>query len=237
MRFDVLTLFPDMFPGYLGQSLLHKAIQRGLVEVFIHDLRHWSSDKHQKVDDRPFGGGPGMVLRVEPVVEGVEAVQALDERPGRVVVLTPQGRRLTQTMVEELAAEPRLVLLCGRYEGFDQRVIDILHPEEISVGDFVLNGGEVAAMVIIDAVVRLVPGVLGHEDSNVDDSFSRGNRLLEFAQYTRPREYRGHQVPDVLLTGHHAEIAQWRREQSYEKTKNRRADLLDQPAPPAAEEP
>lgn len=237
MRFDVLTLFPEMFPGYLGQSLLHKAIQRGLVEVSIHDIRRWSVDKHCKVDDRPFGGGPGMILRVEPVVEAVEAVQMLGEQPGRVVMLTPQGRRLTQTIVEELAAEPRLVLLCGRYEGFDQRVIDILQPEEISVGDFVLNGGEVAAMVIIDAVVRLVPEVLGHQDSNIDDSFSRGNRWLEFAQYTRPREYRGHQVPEVLLTGHHKEIAQWRREQSYEKTKNRRADLLEEPAPPDAEEP
>lgn len=230
MRFDVLTLFPAMFPGYLGQSLLHKAIQRGLVEVGIHDLRQWAGDKHHKVDDRPFGGGPGMVLRVQPVVEGVEAIQSLDQGRGHVVALTPQGRRLTQTIVEELAAEPRLVLLCGRYEGFDQRVIDILQPDEISVGDFVLNGGEVAAMVIIDAVVRLIPGVLGHQDSSVDDSFSRGNRWLEFAQYTRPREYRGHQVPQVLLTGHHEEIAQWRREQSYQKTKTRRSDLLGEQA-------
>lgn len=237
MRFDVLTLFPDMFPGYLGQSLLHKAIQRGLVEVCIHDLRAWAGDKHHKVDDRPFGGGPGMVLRVQPVVEAVEAIQALGERPGRVILLSPQGRQLTQTIVEELAAEPRLVLLCGRYEGFDQRVIDILQPDEISVGDFVLNGGEVAAMVIVDAVVRLVPGVLGHQDSNVDDSFSRGNRWLEFAQYTRPREYRGHQVPEVLLTGHHEEIAQWRREQSYQKTKTRRSDLLDEQASSADEQP
>jgi tRNA (guanine37-N1)-methyltransferase len=237
MRFDVLTLFPGMFPGYLGQSLLHKAIQRGLVEVCIHDLRCWAGDKHHKVDDRPFGGGPGMVLRVQPVVEGVEAVQSLGERPGRVILLSPQGRRLTQTIIEELAAQPRLVLLCGRYEGFDQRVIDILQPDEISVGDFVLNGGEVAAMVIIDAVVRLVPEVLGHQDSNIDDSFSRGNRWLESAQYTRPREYRGHQVPDVLLTGHHEEIAQWRREQSYQKTRTRRSDLLDEQASSADEQP
>ena len=237
MRFDVLTLFPEVFPGYLGQSLLHKAIQRGLVEVAIHDLRGWSTDKHHKVDDRPFGGGPGMVLRVEPVVECVEAVQVLGSNPGRVVLLSPQGRRLNQKLVEELAAQRRLLLLCGRYEGFDQRVIDILRPDEISVGDYVLNGGEVAAMVVIDAVVRLVPGVLGHQDSNVDDSFSRGNRLLECAQFTRPREYRGHRVPDVLLTGHHEQIARWRREQSYEKTKNRRADLLDEPAAPDAAEP
>lgn len=235
MRFDVVTLFPDMFPGYLSQSLLYKAIQRGLVEVFVHDLRRWAGDKHQKVDDRPFGGGPGMVLRVQPVVEGVEEIQTQGEQPGRVVLLTPQGRRLTQAIVEQLTAEPRLVLLCGRYEGFDQRVIDILQPDEISVGDFVLNGGEVAAMVVVDAVVRLVPGVLGHQDSNIDDSFSRGNRWLEFAQYTRPREYRGHQVPEVLLTGHHEEIAQWRREQSYQKTRIRRADLLVE-QPPNAEE-
>jgi tRNA (guanine37-N1)-methyltransferase len=176
-------------------------------------------------------------LRVEPVVECVEAVQPQGETPGRVVLLSPQGRRLNQKVVEELAAQRRLLLLCGRYEGFDQRVIDLLHPDEISVGDYVLNGGEVAAMVVIDAVVRLVPGVLGHQDSNVDDSFSRGNRLLEFAQYTRPRVYRGHRVPDVLLTGHHEQIARWRREQSYEKTKNRRADLLDEPAAPDAAEP
>lgn len=237
MRFDVLTLFPEMFSGYLSQSLLHKAIQRGLVEVIIHDIRRWSTDRHHKVDDRPFGGGPGMILRVEPVVECVEAVQTLSEQAGRVVLLSPQGRRLNQTVVEELAGQPRLILLCGRYEGFDQRVADILVPDEISVGDYVLNGGEVAAMVVIDAVTRLVPGVLGHQDSNVDDSFSRGNRLLEFAQYTRPREYRGHCVPDVLLTGHHAEIAQWRREQSYEKTKKRRADLLDEPAESNPAEP
>lgn len=237
MRFDVLTLFPEMFPGYLGQSLLHKAIQRGLLEVAIHDIRRWSTDKHHKVDDRPFGGGPGMVMRVEPVVECVEAVQPLAASPGRIVLLTPQGRKLNQKVVEELAAQHRLLLLCGRYEGFDQRVIDILCPDEISVGDYVLSGGEVAAMVVIDAVVRLVPGVLGHQDSNVDDSFSRGNRLLEFAQYTRPREYRGHCVPDVLLTGHHEEIARWRRGQSYERTKNRRADLLDELADGDVAEP
>jgi tRNA (guanine37-N1)-methyltransferase len=235
MRFDILTLFPGMFPGYLGQSLLDKALRRRVVEIHIHDIRRWSKDKHWKVDDRPFGGGPGMVMRVEPVVESVEAVQQQGDRPGRVVLLTPQGRRLTQRVVEELAAEPRLILLCGRYEGFDQRVIDILQPDEISIGDYVLNGGEVAAMVVVDAVIRLVPGVLGHDDSNVDDSFSTGNRLLEFAQYTRPREYRGWSVPEVLLSGNHGEIAQWRQQQSYEKTKQRRADLLDEPDRPDAD--
>jgi len=236
MRFDILTLFPGVFPGYLGQSLLDKAIQRGLVEVHLHDIRQWSNDKHQKVDDRPFGGGPGMVLRVEPVVECVEAVQQQGGTMGRVVLLTPQGRRLTQAVVEELAKQQRLLLLCGRYEGFDQRVIDILQPDEISIGDYILNGGEVAAMAVVDAVIRLVPGVLGHEDSNVDDSFSCGNRFLEFAQYTRPREYRGHEVPQILLTGNHEEIARWRREQSYERTKERRADLLDETGQPSADE-
>ena len=226
MRFDVLTLFPGMFSGYLGQSLLRKAIDRGLVQVVVHDMRAWSKDKHHKVDDRPYGGGPGMVLRVEPVVECVEAVQASDLAAGYVVLLTPQGRRLGQEVVEELAAKRRVLLVCGRYEGFDQRVIDILQPDELSIGDYVVNGGEVAAMVVIDAVIRLVPGVLGDRQSLVEDSFSWGNRLLEFAQYTRPREYRGLAVPDVLLRGNHQEIARWRREQSYLRTRQRRLDLL-----------
>lgn len=228
MRFDVLTLFPDIFTGYLSQSLLNKAIDRDLVHVDVHDMRRWSTDKHQKVDDRPYGGGPGMVLCVKPVVESVEDIQKAGNTPGRVVLLTPQGRQLNQKVIEELAQEERLLLLCGRYEGFDQRVIDILQPDEISIGDFVLNGGEVAAMVVIDSVIRLIPGVLGDETSAVDDSFSEGNRQLEFAQYTRPRDFRGHVVPEVLLGGNHEEIARWRREQSYLKTRERRADLLDE---------
>jgi tRNA (guanine37-N1)-methyltransferase len=236
MRVDVLTLFPGMFSGYLGQSLLDKAIQKGLIEVHLHDIRQWSRDKHQKVDDRPFGGGPGMVMRVEPVVECVEAVQQLGAIAGRVILLTPQGRRLTQSVVEELAEEKRLVLICGRYEGFDQRVIDILRPDEISIGDYVLNGGEVAAMAIIETVMRLVPDVLGHEDSSQEDSFSRGNRLLEFAQYTRPRDYRGHEVPEILLTGNHEAIAQWRQQQTYQRTRQKRADLLDEASPGEAEQ-
>jgi tRNA (guanine37-N1)-methyltransferase len=230
MRFDVLTLFPQMFPGYLGQSLLNKAIEDGLVEVHLHDIRDWSNDKHKSVDDRPFGGGPGMVLKVEPVVECVEEMRTIAKPEGRVVLLTPQGRRLDQKVVEELVTTERLILLCGRYEGFDQRVIDILQPDEISVGDYILNGGEVAAMTVIDTVIRLVPGVLGDEKSSVDDSFSRGNRMLESAQYTRPREYRGHSVPEVLLSGNHEAIARWRREQSYLRTKQRREDLLDRPS-------
>lgn len=236
MRFDVLTLFPDIFSGYLKQSLLHKAIERGLVQVAVHDIRRWSTDKHQKVDDRPYGGGPGMVLCVEPVVESVEEIQREGDGPGRVVMLTPQGRTWNQQLVEEFSKVKRLLLLCGRYEGFDQRTVDILEPDEISIGDFVLNGGEVAAMVFIDSLIRLVPGVLGDEKSAFDDSFSEGNRLLEFAQYTRPREYRGHRVPEILLNGNHEEIARWRKEQSYLKTRKRRADLLDDTsAPPDGE--
>lgn len=227
MRFDIVTLFPAIFDGYLTQSLLDKAIVKGLVEICCHNLRDWSDDpKHHKVDDRPFGGGPGMLLQVAPTVACVEAVQALDPRPTRRLLMTPQGRRLDQPLAEDLATAERVLILCGRYEGFDQRVIDILQPEEISIGDFVLNGGEVAAMVVIDAVVRLLPGVLGDELSSFDDSFSRGNRLLEFPQYTRPREFRGHSVPDVLLSGDHARIAAWRAEQSRSRTEQRRSDLL-----------
>lgn len=227
MRFDVLTLFPGIFDGYLGQSLLKKAIEKGLVDVQRHDMRAWTRDKHHKVDDRPFGGGPGMVLKVEPVVECVEAVQQMAPSPGRLIMLSPQGRKLTQDVVKELAQRDRLLLLCGRYEGFDQRVVDILQPDEISIGDYILNGGEVAAMAIIDAIVRLVPGVLGDEQSSQDDSFSTDEGWLEFGQYTRPREYRGHVVPEVLISGNHEEIARWRKEQSYRKTRQRRADLLD----------
>lgn len=229
MRFDVLTLFPEMFSGYLGQSLLNKAIERGQVNVQLHDIRAWAKGKHLKVDDRPFGGGPGMVLMVEPVVECVEAVQQQEPEPGHVVLFTPSGRRLDQRVVEGLAQHKRLVLMCGRYEGFDQRVMEILQPEELSIGDYVLNGGEVAAMVVIDAVVRLIPGFLGDEESSIQDSFSQGNRWLEGAQYTRPREFRGHAVPDVLLSGDHEAIARWRQEQSFLKTHQRRRDLLDGP--------
>jgi tRNA (guanine37-N1)-methyltransferase len=235
MRIDVLTLFPEMFSGYVGQSLLKRAIDAGLVKIDLHDIRDWSRSKHQQVDDRPFGGGPGMVLRPEPVVESVEAVKsAVDSSdpinsPSHLIYLTPQGRKLTQTIAEELAAKPRLLLLCGRYEGIDQRAIDILQPDELSIGDYILGGGEVAAMVVIDAVVRLVPGVLGDEESNRQDSFSGDPPLLEFPQYTRPREYRGLEVPEVLLTGNHGEIARWREQQKIQRTRDRRADLLNPP--------
>jgi len=227
MRFDVLTLFPEIFSGYLTQSLLKLAIERSLVEINLHNIRDYSRDKHKCVDDRPFGGGPGMVLKPEPVVDAVEAVQTLADAPGHLVLLSPQGKKLDQPLVEQLASHPRLLLLCGRYEGFDQRVCELLRPEEVSVGDFVLNGGEVAAMVVIDAVVRLVPEVLGDEHSNRLDSFSTGNRLLEHAQYTRPREYRGLEVPEVLISGDHEQIAQWREADSLQRTRERRADLLD----------
>jgi tRNA (guanine37-N1)-methyltransferase len=241
MRFDVLTLFPAIFDGFLSQSLLKKAIDRQLLGVHLHDMRQWSNDKHNKVDDRPYGGGPGMVLRVGPVVECTEAVQAMAQPTGRLILLSPQGRRLDQTLVEELASEPRLIMLCGRYEGFDQRVSEILQPEEISLGDYILNGGEVAAMAVIEAVSRLIPGVIGDDASPAFDSFSSGNRLLDFAQYTRPRDYRGHVVPEVLLSGNHEEVARWRAEQSLHKTQTRRADLIEPqtslPGTPNANQP
>jgi tRNA (guanine37-N1)-methyltransferase len=227
MRIDVLTLFPEMFSGYLGQSLLKRAVDAGIVEVAVHNIRDWAQGKHRQVDDRPFGGGPGMVLMPEPVVDCVEAVQGQGDAPGHLVYLSPQGRPLDQRIVAELASHNRLVLLCGRYEGVDQRAIDLLEPDELSVGDFILGGGEVASMVVIDAVVRLVPGVLGDEESNKQDSFSGDPPLLEFAQYTRPREFRGMKVPDVLMSGNHEEIARWREQQKIDRTRQRRADLFD----------
>ena len=228
MRFDVLTLFPEIFSGYMTQSLLKLAIDRSLVEIKLHNIRDWCRDKHKCVDDRPFGGGPGMVIKPEPTVAAVEAVQAMEDQPGHLVLLTPQGRKLDQPLVEKLASHERLLLLCGRYEGFDQRVTDILEPDEISIGDFVLNGGEVAAMTLVDTVIRLVPGVLGDEDSSRFDSFSYGPRLLEHAQYTRPREFRGLEVPEVLLSGDHPEIASWREKNSIERTRLRRPELLNE---------
>lgn len=237
MLFDVLTLFPGLFTGFLSESLLAAAIEAGRIRVRLHNMRDWANDRHGTMDDTPAGGGPGMVLKVDRVVPCVEEVLAMpDENTGvptsstsrgRLILLTPQGRRLDQRLVEELAEEPRLLLLCGRYEGFDDRVRQILRPDEISLGDFVLNGGEVAAMVLIEAVMRLLPGTLGDADSSRYDSFSRGNRLLEGPQYTRPREYRGLEIPDILLGGNHGAIEQWRREQSLRWTRERRPDLLE----------
>jgi tRNA (guanine37-N1)-methyltransferase len=226
MRIDVLTLFPEIFSGYVGQSVLKRAIVAGLVQVELHNIRDWAQGKHRQVDDRPFGGGPGMVLRPEPVVECVEAVQSQADEPGHLILLSPQGRRLDQRVATELAGKRRLVLICGRYEGVDHRVIELLRPDEVSIGDYILGGGEVAAMVVIDAVARLIPGVLGHEESNKQDSFSGERQLLEFPQYTRPREFRGLTVPDVLMTGNHPDIARWREEQQLQRTRERRADLL-----------
>ncbi|HXG13225.1 MAG TPA: tRNA (guanosine(37)-N1)-methyltransferase TrmD [Gemmataceae bacterium] len=213
MRFDVLTLFPEIFQGYLSQSLLKKAIAKGLVEIHLWNIRDWAKGKHKSVDDRPFGGGPGMVIMPEPVYAAVEAVQAQGPEPGLLVMLTPAGERLTQKVVRELAGHRRLLLLCGRYEGFDERIRLGLRPREISIGDFVCNGGEVPAMVIIDTVIRLVPGVLGDPASLTEESHSETGRL-EYPQYTRPRVFRGMAVPEVLLSGNHQAIARWRREQS-----------------------
>jgi tRNA (guanine37-N1)-methyltransferase len=214
VRFDVLTLFPEIFNGYLGQSLLKLALDNGLVTVKLWNLRDWGIGRHHVVDDRPFGGGPGMVLMPEPVFAAVEAIRAAEpEPPATPVLLTPAGQRLTQTVVRELADLKRLILLCGRYEGFDERVRLGLRPREISVGDFVCNGGEIPAMVVIDTVVRYVPGVLGEPQSVVEESHSEPGRL-EYPQYTRPRGFRGMDVPEVLLSGDHGAIARWRREQS-----------------------
>ena len=213
MRFDVLTLFPDMFQGYLTQSLLKLAIQQGLVEIHLWNIRDWTQGKHKSVDDRPFGGGPGMILMPGPVYDCVEAVRPLAADPGLLVLLTPAGERLTQALVRELADLPRLLLLCGRYEGFDERIRLGLRPREISVGDFVCNGGEVPAMVVIDTVIRYVPGVLGDPESLTEESHSEAGKL-EYPQYTRPRIFRGMAVPDILLSGNHQAIACWRRQQS-----------------------
>jgi tRNA (guanine37-N1)-methyltransferase len=222
---DVLTLFPGLFDGFLSESILKRAIEHGLIEVRLWNLRDWAEGKHKQVDDRPFGGGPGMVLMAPPVVDAVEAVRARGEIPGRLIALTPQGRRLDQDLVRELAAERRIVLLCGRYEGFDERILETLEPEQISIGDYVLSGGEVAAMVVIDAVFRLIPGALGDAESATDESFGPGGGL-EYPHYTRPREFRGRAVPDILLSGNHAAIERWRIEQSKLRTALRRIDLI-----------
>jgi tRNA (guanine37-N1)-methyltransferase len=213
MRFDVLTLFPEMFQGYLGQSILKLALERGLVEINLWNIRDWAKGKHKSVDDRPFGGGPGMVLMPGPVFATVEAVRPLAQEPGLLVMLTPAGERLTQSVVRELAAERRLILLSGRYEGFDERIRLGLQPREISIGDFVCNGGEVPAMVIIDTVVRYVPGVLGDADSVTEESHSDPG-MLEYPQYTRPRVFRDMAVPEVLVSGNHQAVARWRKEQA-----------------------
>jgi len=225
LRVDVLTLFPEAFGPLLECSILGRAAQKGAVSYRLHNIRDYSEDKHHKVDDRPYGGGPGMVLRCEPVFRACEAVREMDPRPGRLILLTPQGKRLDQEMARDFASAGRLVLLCGHYEGFDERIRTGLPVEEVSVGDYVLSGGETAAMVLMDAVVRLVPGVLGHAGSAADESFS--GPLLEYPQYTRPEVFRSMAVPQVLLSGNHAEIENWRRTQAHERTRRRRSDLMD----------
>jgi tRNA (guanine37-N1)-methyltransferase len=223
VRIDVLTLFPGMFDGPLSESIVQRARERGLVEIALHDIRDWATDRHRSVDDYPYGGGAGMVLKVEPVVAAVEAVLAGAEPGTRLLLMSAGGRRYDQAFAAELAACPRLVLLCGHYEGFDQRILDLLPVEEVSIGDVVLTGGELPAMVVIDSVVRLLPGAID-ADSARDESFSTG--LLEYPHYTRPAEFRGLAVPEVLISGHHAKIDRWRRKEALRRTLLRRPDLL-----------
>jgi tRNA (guanine37-N1)-methyltransferase len=224
MRIDVLTLFPEVFEPFLRSSIVGRAMSGGLVEIGLTNIRDFAHDRHKSVDDTPFGGGPGMVMACGPVFEAVERVSARHEGQPLKVLLTPQGRVLDQSLVRELAGQEWLLLLCGHYEGFDERIRTGLNVRELSVGDYVLSGGEPAALAVIDAVVRLLPGALGHEDSAENDSFADG--LLEYPQYTRPRDFRGMVVPDVLLSGDHGRIAAWRREQALERTRQRRPDLL-----------
>ena len=219
MEIDILTLFPEMFEPVLGASILKIAREKGLVTFRLVDIRTFSTDRHRTVDDRPFGGGPGMVLKPEPVFAAVEHTETLSETPATRVLLTPQGQRLTQDLARELSRLPRLLLICGRYEGYDERIRLGLKPREISIGDYVLTGGELPAMVLIDAVVRLLPGVLGKEDSLAEESFAEG--LLEYPHYTRPREFRGMNVPEVLLSGDHEHIRRWRLEQAKKRTHER----------------
>jgi tRNA (guanine37-N1)-methyltransferase len=221
VRIDVLTIFPGIFDGPLRESLLGKAIASGLVDVEVHDIRDHATDRHRQVDDESFGGGPGMVMKAEPVVR---AVESLGPGPKRVLLLSPAGRRLDQALVRELAAQPWLVLVCGRYEGVDERVVDVLGAEEVSIGDYVLSGGELPALVVLEAVTRLVPGVVGREESLARESFEDG--LLDHPHYTRPQEFRGMRVPGVLVSGDHARVEEWRRRAAEEKTRKNRPDLL-----------
>ena len=224
MRIDILTLFPEMFAGPFDASIIARARAAGVLDVALHNPRDYTTDKHRIVDDYAYGGGPGMVMKPEPIFDCVDAVRAMADAPGKLVLLTPQGRLLNHEVVAELAAEPRLILICGHYEGVDERVREFLVDDEISIGDYVLSGGEPAAIVLVDAVARHQPGVLGSELSLEEESHAQG--LLEYPQYTRPAEYRGHAVPEILLSGHHAEIAKWRRQQSILRTAGRRPDLL-----------
>lgn len=223
MIVDILTTFPEMFRGPFDESILKRAQEAERVRIQIRNLRDWTHDRHHKTDDEQYGGGDGMVMLAEPVIEAVESIQQEEDAPVHVVATTPQGRRFTQPVAEELAQKARLLFICGHYKGMDERVFDILQPDEISIGDYILTGGEPAVMVMVDAIVRLIPGVVSSFGSVEGDSFSCG--LLDSPRYTRPREIRGHEVPPVLLSGHHAQIEKWRLEQSIERTRERRPDL------------
>jgi tRNA (guanine37-N1)-methyltransferase len=224
MRIDILTIFPGMFRGPFEESIVKRAVEKELVQIFLHDIRDYASDKHRTVDDYPFGGGQGMLMKPEPLFAAVEDVQGQAAERGPIVLLTPQGRLFDQKVAVELARHDRVILICGHYEGVDARVHEHLATDEISIGDYVLSGGELAAMVVVDAVVRQIPGVLGSPLSSADDSFAED--LLEYPQYTRPADFRGMNVPEVLLSGNHGEIALWRRQQSLLRTARRRPDLL-----------
>jgi tRNA (guanine37-N1)-methyltransferase len=222
VRIDIFTIFPGIFESPLHESLLGRAVTAGVLDVRVHDIRDQTTDVHHQVDDEPFGGGPGMVMKVEPIFA---AVESLGPERGRTIVLSPAGRRLDQALARELAEEPWLVLICGRYEGIDERVVEGLPAEEVSIGDYVLSGGELPALVLLEAVTRLVPGVIGKEESHARDSFGESG-ILDHPHYTRPREFRTMAVPDVLLSGNHAEIEQWRRATALEKTRRNRPDLV-----------
>lgn len=235
LRIDILSIFPEVFEPVLGSSISGRAREAGLVEWFAANIRDYAENKHHKVDDRPFGGGPGMVMMCQPVWDAVQGVEAMDPRPATRILLTPQGERLTQPIVRELAGQERLLLLCGHYEGLDERVIERLAPRQISIGDFVLSGGEIPALALIDAVVRLLPGALGHEQSAEQESFEpaepAGPPMLDCPHYTRPRVWMGMEAPEVLVSGDHGRVARWRREQALRRTRERRPDLLHDQGP------
>ncbi len=226
MKIDILTLFPEICRAPLSESMMKRAQENKIVDLRIHNLRDWTNDKHHIVDDAPFGGGQGMVMKPEPIFAAVEELQksAISNQQSKIILMSPGGRRLDQKLATELSKESHLIVICGHYEGVDHRVIDHLVDLEVSIGDYVLTNGAIAAVVLVDAVVRLLPGVLGHEQSAQDDSFSAG--LLEAPQYTRPAEFRGWKIPEALLSGNHAEIAKWRKEQALKRTKQNRPDLL-----------
>lgn len=234
MKIDIVTIFPEMVRGPLAEGIVGRAIERGLLDVQVHDLRAHTTDRHRVVDDVPFGGGPGMVMKPEPLFAAVEAIRETRGAPGAVILTSPDGRRFSHDDAERLRSMAHIVVLCGRYEGVDERVRASLATEELSIGDYVVSGGELPALVIVDAVARLIPGVVGDEQSVARDTFARGG-LLDFPQYTRPADFRGMTVPAVLLSGHHAEIERWRRREALTRTLERRPDLLDEASLDAAD--